>query len=139
MRRTILSLIAGAWLAAPGIAVAGDGDESAFQSVITHQLQAFARDDGASAYADAAPNVQTIFPSPDVFMNMVRNGYAPVYRNDGYSFMGTGTDQAGRSFEKVQLHTADGASYKAYYFMEQQPDGTWKISGCVVLKEPDAV
>ena len=28
---------------------------------------------------------------------------------------------------------ADGKRDEAFYAMEKQPDGTWKIAGCVIL------
>ena len=124
---------------AVGLAMA-DGDSTAnetFKSIITEQLQAIARDDGTSAYAEAAPNVQQIFPSPDAFMNMVQSGYPPIYRNKQYNFGDAGVDDAGRPFQKVEILGADGARYAAIYFMEHQPDGSWKISGVVMAKEPE--
>ena len=72
-------------------------------------------------------------------LKMVRQGYQPVYRNKSFKFLGAGTDANGRTFEKVGLEGADGQHYQAMYFMEQQSDGSWKISGCVILKEQDAV
>ena len=117
-----------------GPALADGVPEDAFKSVITHQLEAFSKDDGASAYADAAPNVKAYFPTVESFMSMVQNGYQPVYRNKSYSFLGGGVDASGRIYEKVELQGADNLTYQAYYFMQQQDDGTWKISGCVVLK-----
>jgi hypothetical protein len=139
MRWISLLVLVAIWLAGSAPARADDLPEQAFQSIITHQLNAMAKDDNAAAYSDAAPNVQAIFPSADIFMNMVRNGYPPVYRNKSFSFTGTGTDPNGRVYEKVAIEGADGVAYKAYYFMEQQPDGSWKISGCVVLKDQDSV
>ena len=117
-----------------------DGDSSAnetFKSIITEQLQAIARDDGASAYAEDAPNVQQIFPSPEVFMGMVQSGYPPIYRNKQYNFGDAGTDELGRPFQKVEILGMDGARYTAIYFMERQADGSWKISGVVMAKEPE--
>jgi len=131
-----LVLLAALVFATPAWADEDTPANPAFQSIISHQLQAFAKDDAAMAYGDAAPNVHTIFPTPDVFMNMVRGGYAPVYRNKSYDFEGSGTDTNGRPYQRVGLIGEDGARYEAVYFMEQQPDGSWKISGCVVAKVP---
>jgi Domain of unknown function (DUF4864) len=117
-----------------GGAMADALPEDTFKSIITHQLEAFAKDDGASAYSDAAPNVKAYFPTVESFMSMVQNGYQPVYRNKSYSFLGGGIDAGGRIYEKVQLQGADGITYQATYFMQQQDDGSWKISGCVILK-----
>ena len=131
MKRLILSLAL--FCASPAFADdIGANDE--FKSIITHQLQAMAQDDAATAYSDAAPNVQQLFPTPDVFMNMVRNGYPPVYRNKSFKFEASGTDPSGRPYQRVGLLGADGVRYEAIYFMEKQADGSWKISGCVVAK-----
>jgi len=134
-----LILFLAVMFATPALAQEGSGANPAFQSVITHQLQAIAKDDAATAYSDAAPNVQMIFPSPDTFMNMVRGGYPPVYRNKQYGFESSGIDASGRNYQRVEILGADGESYEAVYFMEQQKDGTWKISGCVVVKAAGSV
>ena len=128
MKRIILLI---AMLFYPHLALAGDSPAAndAYKAIITHQLQAIAKDDGASAYSEAAPNVQKIFPSPDVFMNMVRSGYPAVYRNKQFTFGDAGTDGAGRPFQKVEILGMDGVRYEGIYFMERQPDGSWKISG----------
>ncbi len=131
MKKTILAI---ALLLASGSAQAQDSETSVFQPIITHQLQSIAKDDGASAYSDAAPLVQQKFPSADMFMSMVRNGYPQVYRNKSYSFGETGVDPAGRPYQKVQILGDDGALYDAIYFMEHEPDGSWKIAGCVMAK-----
>ncbi len=132
---TFLALI----LAQPALAEDATVANPAFQSVITHQLQAMAKDDAQSAYGDAAPNVQLIFPNAEIFMNMVRGGYAPVYRNKSYGFEGSGLDGNGRPYQRVGIVGADGEQYEAVYFMQQQDDGSWKISGCVVVKAAGAV
>ena len=105
-----------------------------FKSIISHQLQAIAKDDAATAYEDAAPLVRQLFQTPDIFMNMVRSGYPPVYRNKQFVFDNAGTNPNGRPYQKVELFGLDGTMYDAIYYMQQQPDGTWKISGCVVAK-----
>ncbi len=132
MRKLIL--LFALFLAQPVLAEENTAANPAFQAIITHQLKALAMDDAATAYADAAPNVQQIFPTSEIFMNMVRGGYPPVYRNKAYDFEGSGVDSSGRPFQRVGLIGADGARYQAVYFMEQQADGSWKISGCVVAK-----
>ena len=108
-----------------------------FQSIINQQLQAIAKDDAVTAYTQAAPNVQRIFPSPEIFMGMVKGGYAPIYRNKQYNFSESGQDEAGRPYQKVEILGADGVRYTAIYFMERQADGTWKISGVVMAKNTE--
>jgi hypothetical protein len=121
----LLPLVLGLFLlATPALA-----DDTAQQAVIRHQLDAFKASDGASAYADAAPLVQQHFPTLDSFMAMVITGYLPVARNNGWQFGEAGVDEQGRNFQKVEINGADGQGWTATYFMELQPDGTWKISG----------
>ena len=31
----------------------------------------------------------------------------------------------------------DGQTYEAIYTMERQPDGTWQINGCAIVRAPD--
>ena len=53
-------------------------DVAAAQKVIRSQEQAFARDDAAAAWSHAAPAIQELFPRPEIFMQMVQQGYASV-------------------------------------------------------------
>lgn len=112
-------------------------DEAAFRSVISQQIEAFRADDGARAYGFAAPMIKQIFPNPDVFMNMVRKGYQPVYRPQSFSFGAAGFSASGRPIQKVTVVGPDGITYEAIYTMEQQPDGSWQINGCAIVRAPD--
>jgi Domain of unknown function (DUF4864) len=111
-------------------------DKSKVVSVITQQLQAFAVDDANTAYSFAAPIVQGAFPSIDMFMAMVKQGYQPVYRNAGYNFAESFADAVGRPAQRVIIKGVDGKTYEAIYTMQQQSDGTWKIAGCQILVLP---
>ena len=114
-----------------------DDDKAAFQSVISGQIDAFRAEDGARAYSYAAPMIKQIFPNPDVFMNMVRQGYQPVYRPQSFRFGDAGFSASGRPVQKVTVVGPDGITYEAIYTMEQQPDGSWQISGCAIVRAPD--
>ncbi|MCA0434027.1 MAG: DUF4864 domain-containing protein [Proteobacteria bacterium] len=107
-------------------------DQKAMSAIITQQLQAFAANRDADAYGYAAPIVKFAFPTIESFMGMVKQGYQPVYRNNGYRFAESFFDPAGRPAQKVIIDAADGKTYEAVYFMEQQPDGSWRIAGCVI-------
>jgi hypothetical protein len=112
-----------------------DSDASEFERIITEQLKAFKADDGPRAYSFAAPNIQMIFPSPELFMGMVMKGYPQVYRPKSYKFTGAMIDPAGRPSQKVLFIGPDGKAYTALYTMEKQPDGSWKIAACTILRE----
>lgn len=111
-------------------------DQAAVTAVIERQLQAFANDDDAEAYAQAAPLVKFAFPNVETFMAMVKQGYLPVYRNNGYTFEESAFDTAGRPTQRVIIRGTDGKNHEALYTMEKQPDGNWKIAGCRLLVIP---
>ena len=112
-------------------------DEADFRAVITDQITAFQADDGTRAYSHAAPMIRQIFPDPDRFMAMVRQGYQPVYRPQSYSFGKAGFSASGRPIQRVTIVGPDGLNYEAIYTMERQPDGTWQINGCALVKAKD--
>jgi hypothetical protein len=108
-------------------------DVAAGQAVIRSQEEAFSRDDAATAYTFAAPAIQSWYRNPDAFMFMVRNGYAPVYRHRSFEF-GMARIVEGKIMQDVQIIDADGVAWDARYTLEPQPDGSLKISACVLLK-----
>ena len=114
-----------------------EADKSAFQGIITGQIEAFRAEDGARAYSYAAPMIRQAFPNPDIFMNMVRQGYQPVYRPQSFTFGAAGFSASGRPTQRVTVVGPDGITYEAIYTMERQPDGTWQISGCAIVRAPD--
>ena len=109
-------------------------DATQFQTIISSQLEALKADNGSLAYSFAAPIVQQTFPNVDSFMSMVQRGYPPVYHNKGYEFGALGIDALGRPVQQVKITGLDGEHYVAAYSMQQQPDGSWKISGCTLMK-----
>jgi len=122
-------------LAAPARAA---DDVAAAQGVIRSQVEAFSRDDAAAAYSYAAPAIQEIFPQADIFMSMVRNSYAPVYRHKSFDF-GEARVADGTIVQRIHIVDADGIPWEALYTLELQPDGSIKITGCVLLKRGQAV
>jgi hypothetical protein len=112
-------------------------DQSAFQAIISDQIAAFNADDGLRAYSHAAPVIKQLFPSPDIFMSMVKQGYQPVYRQKSFNF-GEVRDDMGRPSQEVTIVDANGQTWTAIYSFERQANGTWKISGCRLVKVPGA-
>ena len=112
-------------------------DIAAAQSVIRSQEQAFSRDDPAAAYSHAAPAIQGVFPDAETFMAMVRNSYAPVYRHKSFEF-GEARTADGKIAQRVHILDVDGVPWEALYTLELQPDGSLKITGCMLLKAGQA-
>ena len=126
-----------ALVAAPARAGDDSAGGQAARALIEKQLDAFAHDDAAGAYALAAPALKTIFSDPDVFMAMVRGQYAPVYRHRSVEFGPTEID--GDNVSQVLTIVDDNNQvWKALYKLTRQPDGKWLINGCLLVKSMDA-
>ena len=110
-------------------------DRNAIEAVIRAQLAAFRRDDGPAAFGYAAPGIQAIFGSPEVFMEMVRGGYQPVYRPRTFEFREASIGAAGPE-QRAFVVGPDGNAYTAIYPMERQADGTWRVNGCFLVRAP---
>ena len=110
-------------------------DRAAFVRTIEQQLDAFRADDGPTAFSFASPGIQSLFGSPDRFMEMVRSGYRAVYRPRSAQFLGAVETPRG-PVQRVLFVGPDGRPVIAEYHMERQPDGTWRIDG-VILTEVD--
>jgi hypothetical protein len=122
-------------LAAPARAA---DDIANAQGIITSQVEALGRDDAATAYSFAAPAIQNMFPQPDVFLSMVQRNYPPVYRHKTFEF-GEAQVANGKIAQRVHILDADGEAWEALYTLEQQPDGSLKIIGCILVKGSQAV
>jgi hypothetical protein len=136
MRRYLLVLLfcLSASTVAAQTPVAGE-DRDAIRSVIERQLDAFARDDGETAFGFASPGIRSLFGTADVFMGMVRQSYAPVYRPRSVAFselLVTGAALV----QLVDLVGPDGEPVIAAYEMMRMPDQSWRINGCTLLQAP---
>ncbi|WP_430910225.1 DUF4864 domain-containing protein [Methylobacterium sp. sgz302541] len=111
------------------------GREAA-RAAISRQVEALGRDDAAGAYAQAAPSIQAMFPNADLFLGMVRNGYAPVYRHRSFAFGDVTDADEARLTQDVRIQDEQGVDWTAHYSVERQPDGSWRITGCRLTKLP---
>jgi hypothetical protein len=133
--RVVLLLMLWFGFAAPALAA---DNVAAAQGVITSQVEAFGRDDAAAAYSYAAPAIREMFPQADIFMFMVQNSYAPVYRHKSFEF-GEARVADGKVAQRVHIVDANGEAWEALYTLERETDGSLKIVGCVLLKVGQAV
>ena len=69
---------------------------------------------------------------------MVQNNYAPVYRHKSFEF-GEALATDGKIAQRVRIVDGDGVPWEALYTLEQEPDGSLKISGCVLIKTGQGV
>lgn len=114
---------------APKSAQADAGtDQAAIVTVIQAQMAAFQRDDAVDAFSYASPFIQQKFQSASSFLDMVKRGYLPLYRPRGTEFLEM-TMENGVPVQRVRVYAPDGTPISAYYTMQQQEDGTWRING----------
>ena len=104
-------------------------DREAIQQIIQDQVDAFRRDDGDAAFGYASPEIQRLFGSSEIFMDMVRQGYQPVYRPRVFDFEEI-VELNGQPTQKVRVIGPDGRPVTAFYPMRRMPDGRWRIDGC---------
>ena len=124
------------FLRSTGAAASGDGpvatsDGRAIRSVIAAQLDAFRQDDADGAFRIASPHIEAQYGDAATFLAMVKAGYPAVYRAHDVSF-GPVVRQNGAVVQQVGLVGPDGAGAIALYTMEREPNGSWRIDGCVL-------
>jgi hypothetical protein len=134
MRAAILFLALG--LTQGAAHAADEAGREAARATVARQIEAFRTDDAATAYAQAAPAIQGMFPSPDTFLAMVRKGYAAVYR--ARTFRVDRVEDVGTDGVALGATVQDeaGADWLALYTLEKQSDGAWRITGCQLTKAP---
>jgi Domain of unknown function (DUF4864) len=101
------------------------------RKVIDDQLQALKAGDGATAMTFAAPGIREQFGTPDNFLRMVREGYAPLLDARYTQFL-EGALIEGAAIQPLRLVLPDDKVMVALYQMQRQPDGRWRIAGCVL-------
>ena len=109
------------------------GDAAAIRGVIEQQLGAFRADDSGLAYSFASPMIQRKFGSAENFMRMVQTGYPAVYRPREVEFRELALRGNGVPVQEVLFVGQDGTARLAYYVMQRQPDGSWKINGVYLV------
>jgi hypothetical protein len=111
-------------------------DASDTRAVISAQMQAFRQGNADAAYSFAAPGIRAIFPTPEGFLAMVMNGYAPVYQANDVTYGPIGTEGSGLR-QEVFITDREGRSWIASYTLERQPDGSLKITSCAIRRGTD--
>ncbi len=127
------AFVAGLMALAVTVAHAADPlpDWTEIQRVIAAQRDALKTGNGERAFSFAAPGIRAQFGSPSNFLAMVRDGYAPLLDARYVEFL-EGAVIEGRIIQPLRLILPDNSVLVALYTMELQPDGGWRITGCVV-------
>ena len=107
-------------------------DEKNIRSVVQGQLDALAKDDAATAFSFAAPNVRDAFVTAPRFLDMVQRGYPVVIRPASVAFLQV-EGKSGLAFQRVQMTDQAGEPWLASYSLARQKNGAWRITGCSVV------
>lgn len=104
------------------------------EGVIQRQLDAFLRDDFATAFTFASPGIRRMFGTAENFGVMVRRGYPMVWRPAEVRYMRREM-RGEKAFQQVLVTDQDGGQHMLEY--EMVPDGdSWKINGVRILEAP---
>lgn len=117
--------------APPAVPTLQQAEWKAIEQVIGGQRAALKAGDGAKALTFATPAIRDQFGTPDRFMRMVRDGYAPLIAARDTVFL-EGAVIEGAVIQPLRLILPDNTVLVAIYQMEKQQDGRWKIAGCVI-------
>jgi Domain of unknown function (DUF4864) len=115
----------------PGAPTIPSTEWQAIRQVIDDQLQALKAGDGAKAMTFAAPGIRAQFGTPENFLRMVREGYAPLLTARHMQFL-EGALIEGATIQPLRLVLPDNTVLVALYQMQRLADGRWRIAGCAL-------
>ncbi|MFD0981030.1 DUF4864 domain-containing protein [Tropicimonas aquimaris] len=131
LKALVLSLVFAGMVAQPQAQGSGASD---IEAVIRDQIAAFETGDLSAAFEHASPMIRQMFRTPDIFGQMVREGYPMVWRPEALSF-GALESQGPRTLQRVVIRDAQGRVHLLEYEMIRLGDG-WKINGVRFLEPP---
>jgi hypothetical protein len=131
----LLVVLPAASLRAAGPEILNADDRSAIKQVIEAQMAAFQKDD-AAAFSFATPKIQSRFGDAGRFIAMVKRTYQPVYRPRQVEFSEL-VGVRGSLAQRVVVVGPENRVFSAYYLMDKQADGAWRIDGCLLRKLGD--
>ncbi len=112
-------------------------DSAALQQIIKNQMNAFVSGNAKAAYSYATNTLQHRFQTPEIFMEMVKRTYQPVYHPRNVTFGRSKMTKFGPT-QEVFVTGPKGKDWVAFYSFEQQDDGSWRISGCYLTKSENS-
>lgn len=107
------------------------------RAVVADQLNAFGRDDAASAFGLTAPQVREKFGSAGQFIAAIKANYGPIYRHRSVDF-GPAARQGDEIGMVVTIVAEDNEVWSALFVLSKQRDGLWRTSACLLAKAPQS-
>lgn len=135
MRRLLVSVALALTLGITSISplLAQVARDPAIESTIQNQFDAFVKNDVATAFSFASPNIKGLFGTPENFGRMVENGYPMVWRPSNVTYLEL-REVAGQLWQRVMVTDQAGRTHLLDYQMVQTPDG-WQINAVQLLPE----
>lgn len=133
----LILLLAGLWTLASAGALRAEEPIDGCRRIISAQIEAFLNDDAETAYSFASPAIQTKFQNKDLFFEMVKKSYSPVYRPGNYAF-GRAKAAGDYVLQEVIISGTDGKDWTAIYSLQKQDDASYRINGVQILPAADS-
>ncbi len=108
------------------LAEISEGEINQVQDVIREQLSAFAAGDSITAYSHVAASLREKFISPNQFMSMVKQAYAPLYGTKEYKFVRHITNKH-HVMQEIIFEDNRQQVWRAFYALSKNTDNEWKI------------
>lgn len=119
----------GAALADPPAPATPPADASAWQSVITQQIDDFRKGDAAGAFSLAAAAFHKTFADANAFMVAIAaSGYTPILTSDSESFGQFEQVDPNTVMQMVFIDGPNGAHFDAVYQVGRE-GGAWRVMG----------
>ncbi len=134
MKHLVRALLVVLFMGSGALAQDDVAPDPAIESTIQSQLDAFLKDDFATAFTYAAPSIQGMFGTAEVFGMMVKRGYPMVWRPDDVRFTEL-RQEGGEMAQRVLIRDQDGASHLLEYRLIDE-GGQWRISGVQIIPQP---
>ncbi|MCK0141641.1 DUF4864 domain-containing protein [Aliiroseovarius sp. F20344] len=108
--------------------------ENTIEDVISDQISALKAGDVEGAFSFASPNIQRLFGTPDVFGEMVQNGYPMVMNPAKVEHLDQITNG---SYTLQRLRIQDQAGEDHWFAYEMiMVNGNWRINGVYRIDPP---
>jgi len=108
-------------------------DAAAIHTTVQSQLDALSKDDAAGAFELTSSAKRMQIGTPDNFLRMIKEDYDPIYRNLGVIFLAPQVID-GDAIQVVRVTDSGSRVWVAIFWMQQEPDSSWKIDGCQLLE-----
>ena len=104
----------------------------AIQKIISMQIQAFRENKPETAYSFASEFIKAKFPSPAIFMAMVKGSYPMIWSPQKYKFVEQ-RNHASNVIQRVVFTDTDDNLYFFDYLMLKSDDA-WRIHGVYLVQ-----